>query len=294
MMRDHVMNPTSNHIVTILSHEDFQIIKEMIYSKAGIVLSDDKKNMVRSRLSQRLRTLNIAEVKDYIIYLKKNLHDHDEWGEFINCLTTNLTSFFRENHHFDHFKEFVLDKMLNDRKVNVMAKRTLRIWSSACSTGEEPYSIAMTILDNVPYSTGWDIKILATDIDTNILAKAQKGIYKNKNQLSQSLMEKYCKPIDDDHFEIKDTVKKLITFKPLNLLKDWPMKSKFDVIFCRNVVIYFDRPTQEQIFTKMGEFMNDDGWLYIGHSESLFGLDIGFTLKGKTTYQYNDNHRRAL
>ena len=188
----------------------------------------------------------------------------------------------RQAHHFEHLTEHVIYPLLENAK-----EKRLRIWSAGCSWGAEPYSIAMVLAQLMRGRSGWDARILATDIDTNMLAKAQAGEFENAQLEKIPLaFRHYCRSgSQTGHFKIDQQVKQYITFKPLNLLHDWPMKGRFDVIFCRNVVIYFDKPTQATLFNRMHDIITPKGWLYIGHSESLFKVCDSFTLAGKTIYQ---------
>lgn len=259
--------------------ENFQFIVELINKQAGIVLSSNKKSMVYSRLARRLRKLGLNNFDQYCDFLASS-NAGTEIENFMNSITTNLTSFFRESHHFDHLKTH-LDQIKN--------KPRLRIWSTACSTGQEPYSIAAVLaqaLRNKPHNNA---KILATDIDTKVLETAKNGIY-DREQLDkipveyQHILSPNLSP-NDDTFAICSKVKDLIAFNHLNLLDNWPISGKFDIIFCRNVVIYFDKETQDRLFNKLADHLEDNGILYIGHSEHLHEIGERFRLVGKTTYQ---------
>lgn len=261
-----------------MSSADFEHIQQLAYQLTGIVLPDRKKQMVYSRLSRRIRNIGIASVTDYCRLLDSDKNEHTH---FINALTTNLTAFFREKHHFDFLENVITPLWLKNRK------RRLRIWSAACSTGEEPYSIAMSLCSqfNTPE---WDLKILATDLDTQVLEVARKGLYRNEilDSIPERFTEKYIKSISrSDHFQIKQRIMDMVHFKQLNLLSPWPMKGKFDIIFCRNVFIYFDIPTKRRIIEKFRQYLTDDGFLIIGHSETLNQLSNDFTFVGKTIYQ---------
>ncbi|MCF1426438.1 MAG: protein-glutamate O-methyltransferase [Shewanella sp.] len=255
---------------------DFEFIRELAYRQTGIVLPERKQHMVYSRLCRRLRALRLPNFKNYCQYLSET---PAELGQFINALTTNLTAFFREEHHFDYLK----DKVVNDWMKQ--HKRRIRIWSSACSTGEEPYSIAMSVAGMFA-NAGYDIKILATDLDTNVLQKAQSGIY-SSDALENIPVEYHEKFLmrSADQIKIKEKLQKYIHFKQLNLLNDWPMQGPFDVIFCRNVLIYFDSETKQKIIQKFRRLLADDGVLFIGHSETLHQISDEFTLLGHTIYK---------
>lgn len=268
------------------SDSDFRFIAQMLKERAGIVLADHKRNMVYSRLAKRLRELKMNSFSDYIELLNGPDGDN-EIGTTLNALTTNLTKFFRESHHFDHLKSVVAPAARGATKPGLRPR--LRIWSAGCSSGEEPYSIAMTLLQGVSDIAKWDAKILATDIDTNMVNRASQGIYERRSveAIPGQARSQFAKPIrgDDDKFQMSERVRALITFKPLNLLHAWPMKGPFDLIFCRNVVIYFDKETQRKLFDRYADILRDDAFLYIGHSESLFNVTDRFKLVGQSIYQ---------
>ncbi|MDB2414572.1 protein-glutamate O-methyltransferase CheR [Rickettsiales bacterium] len=263
------------------SDNDFKFVAKLINEHTGIVIADHKRNMVYSRLARRLRELKFRTFKEYCNLLEGN-NGGNELVNFVNALTTNLTGFFREGHHFDHLEEHL--RMVAK---NLSGDRKIRIWSSASSSGQEPYSIAMTAHKALPKIASLDLKILATDIDTNMINKCKEGIYP-KLELEKIPAEykgKYISDIGNEQIQMSDKLKKIITFKNLNLLGPWPMKGMFDVIFCRNVIIYFDKPTQKALFERMYEILKPGGILYLGHSESLFGVNDKFELKGRTIYQ---------
>ena len=261
-----------------LTQEDFQFLAKLVNRKTGIVFADNKFEMVYSRLVRRLRILKLDNFSAYCDIFKNN-ENHPEINELINSLTTNLTKFFRENHHFEHLKE-ILNKMIEEKQTRI------RIWSAGCSSGQEPYTIAMIVKEILNKHKNVDIKILATDIDTNILDEAKAGIY-SENQIT-SLPEQYKRYFskkDKDVYEIDKEVKNLITFNRLNLLEAWPIKNQFDVIFCRNVVIYFNKETQIKLFDSFSNHLKDEGWLYIGHSENLTNISTKFVLINQTIYR---------
>lgn len=262
---------------------DFALIAKMVNKNTGIVLADHKRSMVYGRLARRLRELKMNSFKEYCNFVE-NDKSEQELVNFVNAITTNLTGFFRENHHFEHLKDFLQEKL----KKPPLGKR-IRIWSSASSSGQEPYSIAMTVNETIRNCEQWDIKILATDIDTNMVATGAKGIYAPEaaEKIPASLLKRYAnrERREEGDYKMSDSLKKLISFKQLNLMNDWPMKGPFDVIFCRNVVIYFDKETQKKLFDKMADILAPDGLLYIGHSESLFNVSDRFELIDRTTYR---------
>ena len=265
-----------------MTDKDFETIKHLAKLRSGIELGEHKKEMIYSRIVRRIRALNMTDFKSYLVYLEEN--PDAELTNFINAITTNLTSFFRESHHFDFLKNTVLPETLKKKKTN----RRIRIWSAGCSTGEEPYSIAMT-MHGFFERERWDAKILATDLDTNVLSHGRRGVYSKERigNMDQQLVKKYFTEVrgSADSMETKDTLKSLITFNHLNLLGEWPMKGKFDVIFCRNVVIYFSKETQRDLFDRYANILEPDGYLFIGHSESLHGVSKRFESVGRTIYR---------
>lgn len=264
------------------SEENFQDLSKIVYNRTGIVISDRKKNMVYGRLAKRIRHLKMKNFSDYISFINSNDGD-EEAINFINAITTNLTKFFRENHHFEHMRNKILKPMLESS----ISSRKVRIWSAGCSSGMEAYSIAMTIAETIPNIAGWDFKILATDIDTNMLEKGRNGIYKNKDidNVPDGLAKKYFKKYDSENVIISEKLRKMVHFKMLNLLnEEWPMQGKFDIIFCRNVVIYFDAKTQSDLFCNYHNKLKKRGWLYIGHSETLLDATNLFKTQGRTIF----------
>lgn len=259
---------------------DFKRIREIAYSMTGISLSDHKKNMIYGRLARRLRRLDIPTFKEYCDLLAEGAGEEET--EFVNSITTNLTSFFRENHHFEHLKNTALPALF---KRNASSRR-IRIWSAGCSTGEEPYSIAMAV-KSVPSLAQWDVKILATDLDSNVVDRARKGVYTVER--IENIPDEYRKNFSVDksqeNVRVKDNIRELLTFKQLNLLHEWPMKGPFDIIFCRNVVIYFDADTQRKLFDRYANIMANNSTLFIGHSESLHNITTRFGSIGRTIYE---------
>lgn len=268
----------------LFTDRDFKEIASLVYNACGIVLGEHKREMVYSRLARRIRELKLVDFKTYLEYLKE--HKDREFDAFINSITTNLTSFFRENHHFEFIKAQLAPALL---KANKQSKR-IRIWSAGCSTGEEPYSLAMTLQELFP--SDWDVRILATDLDSNVLTKAQNGIYTaaNVNGLnSKQLKRWFLKSKDGESYKVKPKLQEFISFKRLNLLQEWPMKGKFDLILCRNVVIYFDKETKDQLFKRYGNILNERGYLFLGHSETMGKEHNQFKNLGKTMYRKTDN-----
>ena len=263
-----------------LSEREFTRIKTRVYEVAGISLSDAKRTLVISRLSKIVRALGLPSFDAYVDYLERGGSAQDS-QEFVNALTTNLTRFYREDHHFAHLRTHVAS-LLSEKPRGTR----LRIWSAGCSTGQEPYTIGMDLLTAFPELKRWDFKILATDIDTAVLAKAARGVYPQTELagLSAERMRPFVKG-DEGMVQVPESVRELIAFKPLNLIGPWPMKGPFDAVFCRNVAIYFDKPTQGKLFGRLGKMLAPGGFLYIGHSENLGSAGEGFRLVGKTVYQ---------
>ncbi len=258
---------------------DFERIKHLIYKHAGISLSSSKQNMVYSRLARRLRANGFNNFHDYLNFLEKG--NPTEWEAFTNALTTNLTAFFREQHHFPILEKHV-DKRKNQKKI--------QLWCSASSTGEEPYSMAMAMVEVFKTFTP-PVHILATDLDTNVLAKAQLGIYSldklekvPKEKLRQFFLK--GKGSQSGSARVRPELRNMITFRQLNLLDEsWPIRGPFDAIFCRNVMIYFDKPTQYKILKRFSPLLASDGLLFAGHSESFQHASDLFKLREKTVYE---------
>jgi len=264
--------------------KEFKFISDLVGERTGIVLSSAKRQMVYGRLSRRLRQLKMTKFSDYCDMLTSG-HE-EELIEFTNAITTNLTAFFRENHHFEYLKSTVLPEIIRN---NAGSKR-IRIWSAGCSSGEEPYSIAMCVREALPKSSGWDVKILATDLDSNMVQRGKNGVYtaERVEGLTPARMKKWVKKgkgENADKVRMSDELRELITFKELNLMEGWPIKGPFDFMFCRNVVIYFNKDTQRILFDRYADLLAPKAHLFIGHSESLNKVTDRFELLGKTIYQ---------
>lgn len=264
------------------SDKEFKFLAGLANTKTGIVLADHKKDMVYGRLVRRLRALQLDSFRDYCEFLQSE-QGGDEIGQLVNAITTNLTGFFREAHHFTHLHHEVLTPLV---KKSPSGGR-LRIWSSACSSGMEPYSLAMVMREAVADLSKWDAKILATDIDSNMVQTGKHGEY-NESDV-ESVPAAYRSHIlrgeKPGKVMMSAALKESIAYRQLNLLESWPFKGKFDVIFCRNVVIYFDKETKQKLFNRMAEVLHPNGWLYIGHSENLHGITDRFELIGRTIYR---------
>ena len=263
----------------VFSDADFRNLVQLAREYAGIALADNKRNLVYTRVSRRLRALGLSAFRDYREYLASH---QDELESFINAISTNLTKFFRESHHFDHFRSHVV--------VPYGAKRggRFRIWSAGCSTGEEPYTIAAVVRREIANPAAYDLRILATDIDTDVLAKAARGEYplRGMEDIPRQYRDFFQRSNRDAETVLAaEDLRSLITFRHLNLIAPWPFSGKFDAIFCRNVMIYFDGPTKADLITRFTDALNPGGWLYIGHSESLLGSHPNLQLVGRTIYR---------
>ncbi len=258
-----------------LSDADFAAIANLLYFETGIYLPDFKRAMVVSRLSKRLRELRLPDMSSYR-RLVEDTRSHDERARMISLLTTNVTHFFREVQHFDDLRASVLPGLI------AAARRgqRVRIWSAGCSTGEEAYSLAFTVLDMCPEAATLDLRILATDIDPEVIATAQQGIYLAKRL--KTVPEKFLEtgflpaPATAEKREIADPPRKITAFKLLNLLQAWPFSGFFDVIMCRNVTIYFEKETQDFLRLRFAERLKPGGRLYVGHSEHRLGTESAF------------------
>ena len=266
------------------SEADFRHLVQLAYQYAGIALSESKRNLLYSRLSRRLRTLNMATFAEYRDLLES---DQREIENFINSISTNHTKFFRESHHFDHMRTHIVAPFA--QKAAATGNRRLRIWSAGCSSGEEPYTIGVVLKRELRDFRGYDVRILATDIDTDILNKAGRGEYPTAtlDEVPKTYAEYFKRA--GDKVAVDPEVKSLIAFRQLNLMNEpWPFKGPFDAIFCRNVMIYFDGPTKAKLIQRFVQHIKPGGWLYIGHSESLIGAHPGLQSAGRTIYRRDD------
>ena len=259
---------------------DFERVRKLIHQRAGISLHAGKQAMVYSRLSRRLREVGYDSFAEYLQWLEqvKGPEGEAEWQEFVNCLTTNLTSFFREDHHFP----VLADELIRHKD------RRWRIWCNAASTGEEPYSIAMTVAEALGSSAS--VQIVCSDIDTKVLAKASQGVYAaDARGLSSDLLKRYFMRgtgANSGFIRVKPELRRLVEFRPFNLMDPhWSIGEPFDIVFCRNVMIYFDAPTQRGVLERMHRSMRPHGLLFAGHSENFGGSRDLFRLRGKTVYE---------
>jgi len=256
---------------------DFRTIAKLVHGEAGIVLPESKAALVYSRLSKRLRELRLSSFSDYCGLIDDSA---DERQVLIAAMTTNVTRFFRESHHFEHLRHSVYPVLIDKARQGVR----IRLWSAACSSGEEPYSIALSLLHAMPDATDHDILILASDLDPNMIAIGQAGIYPaSRLEDIPPHFRKGAIEGTGDRFRFTERVRRLVRFRHLNLLREWPIHGSFHVIFCRNVMIYFDQPTQDAIWPRFANVMVPGGHLYIGHSERL--VTDGFSLVSQTAYR---------
>lgn len=268
-----------------LTTSEFNYICQFAYDSAGIVLTEAKREMVYRRLTRIVRERKLQSFSAYCSLLKANPEREERY--FINAITTNLTSFFREQHHFDFLSQSELPRLISH---NINNKR-IRVWSSASSTGEEPYSIAVTLREALAEDwPNWDAKILATDIDSNVLARGKAGIYSHESvaDIPQHLKNKYFKRgigQAKEQVKVNSSLKESIRFKQLNLLAPWPMKGPFDIIFCRNVIIYFDKQTRINLFERYYHMLAPGGLLVLGHSENLGTYQQYFENVGRTMFR---------
>ncbi|MEZ6092671.1 MAG: CheR family methyltransferase [Pirellulaceae bacterium] len=272
-----------------LTEREFADFQALIFQEAGISLSDAKRNLVASRLLKRLRHYNFDSYGQYYNFVTRGEHDGSELIEMINRITTNKTDFFRENHHFEFLQKELLPAL--EARAQRTGDRKVRIWSAACSSGEEPYSIAMVLREYFSNKSGWDLRILASDIDSEIIEKAENGVYDFDRfaDVSQTRMKRFFETVDSQYarlFKAKDELKEIITFRRINFVDyPWPINTQFDAIFCRNVMIYFNDQTQDELVSRFSDFIKPDGHLIIGHSENLTRVGHLYKALGNTVYK---------
>jgi chemotaxis protein methyltransferase CheR len=267
------------------TQSDFNFLRKLAHERTGIVVGDDKFDMFYARLSRRVRKLGLKDFRAYCEVVRQD-RDGAEMLELTNAITTNLTAFFRENHHFDYLAGQVVQEHLQQH----VRSQPLRLWSAGCSTGEEPYSLSMSILEALPSHRRGDLRILATDIDSNVLATAAQGVYRNERVegISQARLKRWFlrgKGKNAGSVKLKPEVRSPIEFGQLNLMEDWRLEPGFDVIFCRNVIIYFGKEDKARLAERYANALRDGGYLFIGHSESLYKVSDRFELIGNTIYR---------
>ena len=273
----------------VITDREFRRIRALVYQQTGIALGESKRHLVCSRLGKRLRHCGYRTFKEYYEHLMERDPKGEELLRMINAITTNKTDFFREADHFALLSSRVLAPLAAQAKAG--GPRHLRIWSAGCSSGEEPYSIAITVLEGLPTPWSWDVKILASDINTDMLAQGKEGVYRAERLagIPPALRKRYFhggRGAREGPVRVRKDVKDLVAFRRINLQEeDWPIRTVFDVIFCRNVIIYFDKPTQERLVTRLVNILKPGGFLFLGHSESLLGMQVELRHLGKTVYQ---------
>lgn len=264
---------------------DFNSLRRLVREVAGIALADCKRELVYSRLTRRLRHLGLDSFVSYRRLLASPM-GHAELREFTNAVTTNLTAFFRERHHFDCLRE----QLLQPRAADPRGERRIRIWCAATSTGEEAWSVAMTVADAIPDWERWDIRVLATDLDTSVLRKAEAATYApdRVQHLDAAVVARHFTAQGSGatlRYVVKPQLARMVTFRELNLARPLPMRGPLDAIFCRNVIIYFDRDTQRALFRRMAPLQRPGDLLFLGHSEGLFKVSDDWSLVGRTVYR---------
>ncbi len=281
-------NPAAYSAGAPLKESEFEKIRRLVYDRAGISLGSHKKDLVRTRLQKRLRVLNLGSYGDYYDYVVNHDESGSELIHMLDAISTNKTDFFRENQHFEFLRNEALPKILELK--NRRNDNRLRFWSAGCSTGEEPYTLSMVLHKALANTGGWDLKILATDISTRALERAVEGVYTEEQTagIPGNIRSEVLTPVQRSPvkvYSIADKYRRVVSFRRLNLMDpQFPFKGLFDVIFCRNVMIYFDKPTQEALVNKFYRYLQPGGYLLIGHSESLAGATTSFKYVRPTVY----------
>ena len=267
-----------------LDQSGFARVAEIAFREAGLNIPEAKQSMVQSRLARRLQATGHSSFSGYLDYVE-SANGGAEVSQFISALTTNVSSFFREEHHFSMLREQIIPNLVK----KLQNGQRVRVWSAGCSTGQEPYSIAITLLESNSIFSSGDIRILATDIDNKVLSAAKQGSFDQRqmSDIDNRIKGKYFEGArEHESFEASQTLKDMISFRKLNLIEDWPMNGLFDVIFCRNVLIYFSEDTQCTLWPKFHRYLQEDGVLFIGHSERVTDPEkVGFQPSGITTYR---------
>jgi chemotaxis protein methyltransferase CheR len=268
-----------------IDQRDFDALRGLIHGLTGIHLSDGKQTLVTGRLQRRLRALGLRSFSAYLAYVRDDVTGSEK-RELINAITTNKTSFFREPHHFDFLMSTVVPEVM--ARARAGGEKRLRIWSAACSTGQEPWSLAIALQQSLGIRPDWDVRILASDLDTEVLRKAEEGKYSEEaiTEVPRAYREAAFVREDDGMFSVAPQLRKLVTFRQINLVdRAWPVRTKFDAIFCRNVAIYFDRPTQKALFEGLASHLVPTGYLFSGHSENLHWLGDVLVPAGNTVHR---------
>ena len=268
------------------TNEDFNFLSKLVGLNTGINLTEDKRELVYGRVAKRLRLLGLHSFSDYCVLLRQE--NTEEVKHFINSITTNVTSFFREAHHFEYLAEKIIPDIIS--KNSGKTRPHLRIWSAGCSSGEEPYSIAMVLRENIRNIDNWDARILATDLDSNVLETAKIGEYpiERTNEITTERKKRWMLMGTGKKrglVKIRTDIRDMVHFKQLNLTQKWPVSSMFDCIFFRNVAIYFKRETQIRLLSRFADHLEDNGTLFVGHAESLVGISDRFIKTGHTIHQ---------
>ena len=258
----------------VLTDAQFEEIASFVYRVCGIDLRTDKRALVRARLAKRMRKLKLSGFGEYLEHLKRD-RDGVEVTAMLDAVSTNVTNFFRGEDHFEYLKYQILPGLV---RVRGGGDRRIRIWCAGCSSGEEPYSVAIALCEAIPGHKLWDLKILATDLSTQALARGKMGVYPEDRLtgLTPKVKARYLRPVDgstEGQFRVLVNLREMLTFAHLNLMGSWPMQGPFDAIFCRNVMIYFDEPTRSKLVQRFSELLAPGGTLFIGHSETLTGID---------------------
>jgi chemotaxis protein methyltransferase CheR len=271
----------------MLGDSEFAFLRTFVYEHCGISLGEHKRQLVQGRLLRRLRALGLKNFESYCELLRRD--PHGELGELASAISTNVTAYFRESHHFDLLSNELLPRWLAEKKNG----GRLRIWSAGCATGEEPYTLAIVLAEALEkHGSNVDAKILATDLSPQALETARKGVYAIERLEGVSVERRRRWFLRgegeyDNYACVHPRLRELVSILPLNLLHDWPMRGPFDAIFCRNVVIYFDKPTKQRLFQRYAGLLPEGGYLFLGHSESMYGLNDNFELMGRTVYRKN-------
>lgn len=285
---EHAMPDSRTSGAIDLTDREFQLLRALIFEKSGITLNDGKKELVRTRLGSKLRKGGFASFKDYYNYVV-NDRTGEELVTLLDAISTNLTSFFREINHFNYLRKHIIPEVMERKRHD--SPKEIRAWSAGCSSGEEPYSLAFTLSDILRGDRGWGVKLLATDLSTKVLARAAKGVYTGEQvkTVPKEMASKFLDRTAEDGdrlYRVRPEIREMIQFKRFNLMTPtFPFKRGFDFIFCRNVMIYFDKPTQQVLINKFYGSLSEGGYLLIGHSESLTGVQHRFKYMQPTIYK---------